>query len=131
MKSGFEYFFTNGIKQETNYMKKFFLISLFLTLNILFVYSILRPMNKEVGAIIGRISLKSFTSWKINLYLKNNETGSIFIITPWNNKYYFLLNLKPGSYTLYKFGISLTTSYSITWARDLQLAKDGINIIIE
>ncbi len=113
-------------------MKKKLMILLILLLNIFIIYPILRPnKNKEVGAIIGRISIVPKYSWDIRLYLKNNKTGSDYLIIPRKNNYYFLLNLEPGSYSLYKFGLSRSTTNYYYYANDLQLTKGGINIIID
>lgn len=112
-------------------MNKKLIIILFILFNIYIIHSIPRPnKNKEVGAIIGSISLKGF-SWDITLYLKNNKTGREYIIKPIKRKYYYLLNLEPGPYSLYKFGISRSTREYYSWAGELQLVKKGINIIVE
>lgn len=111
-------------------MGKKAVIILFILFNIYIIYSIPRPnKNKEVGAVMGRISLSGM--WDITLYLKNNKTGRDYIIKPIKRKYYYLLNLEPGPYSLYKFGISRSTSTHYYWAGDLKLVKNDINIIIE
>ncbi len=112
--------------------KLLILLLLFLIFNIFLINSIIiRPHKyEEVGAIIGRLTI-SETSWLITLYLKNNDTGEDYIINPRINGYYFLLNLKPGSYSLYKFDIKRTKGDYSYWANGLLLGNNGITIIVE
>ena len=86
-----------------------------------------------MGAFVGRISLNSIDTWQITLYIKNNNTGKDIVIRPMiiKSRCYHLVNLNPGTYSLYKFSISRTSGNYRYWAKDLELKDNIIDIIVQ
>ena len=112
-------------------MKKSIVLLLLIFTSII-IFSIPGPRkNKEVGAIVGQVSIQGTSSWTLTVYVKDNKTGKNYIIKPKKEGYYYLLNLNPGTYILYKIGLSKSDTYSYSWASDLELRDKGIEFVVK